>query len=153
MADQAAVTFLLEQVSEVIRGYADLISGAEKEFKKLKEDVDQLKAILKDTANTSTSDDSSVRLIKNRIRDVVYEVEDAIDSWLTESKSKNRLTRGVTNFNFAKKVKSLREDQVKEMLVKANEMKTTLQSAGTSKADEVHERRTVRLYIFTLDFK
>ncbi|KAL8547705.1 hypothetical protein ACS0TY_007142 [Phlomoides rotata] len=140
MADHAAVTFLLEQVTEVIRGYADLISSADKEFKKLKEDVEELKGILKDTSSTST-EGKSVRLIKNQIRDVVYEVEDAIDTWLTESKAKHRLMRGAAGLTFARKVKTLRVGQVKEMLQKANEMKTALKSAGTNKEAEVLERR------------
>ncbi|KAL8547614.1 hypothetical protein ACS0TY_007077 [Phlomoides rotata] len=138
--DGAAVTFLLEQVTEVIRGYADLISSADKEFKKLKEDVEVLKAILKDTSSTSTMN-KGARLIKNQIRDVVYEVEDAIDTWLTESKAKHRLMRGAAGLTFAKKVKTLREGQVKEMLHKANEMRIALKYAGTTKEAEVLERR------------
>lgn len=143
MAD-AAVVFLLEQVTGVIKGYADLISGADKEFKRLKDDVEELKTILMDTAHKS-SEDQGARLTKNKIREVLYEVEDAIDTWLTESKEKNKLMRGITNLHFAKKVKSLREDKVRDMLEKANAMKIALQSVGTSNEEDAQERRTVRL--------
>lgn len=145
MADLAAVTFLLAKVTEVIKVHADLISGVDKEFQNLKEDLKQLKAILADIANTS-SDDHDVRSIKNKIREVVYEVEDAIDTWLTELKVKHRIMRGVTTFSFAKKVKSLREDKVGYMLGMAKEMKHTLQAGGTSKEAEVHERRVRDLF-------
>lgn len=146
MADHAAVTFLLEQITEVIEGHVNLISGVDKEFKRLKDDIVELKAILEDTANTAT-EDKSVRLIKTHIREVIYEVEDAIDSWLTEKKGKNRFSRTATSFSFAKKLKSLREEKVKEILEKAMEMKATLQSLGNTNEikDDDQERRIHRM--------
>lgn len=149
MADVAAVTFLLEQVTGVIKGYADLISGADKEFKNLKKDVEELKAILKDTANKSRDDNAS-RLIKSEIREVVYDVEDAIDSWLTESKGKSKAGRLIKKYNFADHVKKLRDDKLKSLLENAKKMKSDLASLGTSKEEEAQERRMVK-YSFSPD--
>ncbi|KAH6794739.1 hypothetical protein C2S52_005216 [Perilla frutescens var. hirtella] len=81
---EAAVTFLLEQLKEVVIGYKDLISGAENEFKQLNDDLDLLKAFLKETAK-NTKKDVLLREWERRIRNAVYEVEDTIDTCLTNA--------------------------------------------------------------------
>ncbi|KAL8529940.1 hypothetical protein ACS0TY_007130 [Phlomoides rotata] len=146
MAD-AAVAFLLEQVSGVIKGYAHLISGAGKEFESLKEDVESLKATLKDLGNKS-SKEHGARLIQNQIRDVVYEVEDTIDSWLTQAAALKGNPKSNRCFiwlcpnhvSLANEVKSLREDKVKIMLDKASKMGPV----GTTMVEQAKETRTDR---------
>lgn len=47
---EAAVTFLLEQLKEVVIWYRDLITGAENEFTELNNELASLNAFLKETA-------------------------------------------------------------------------------------------------------
>ena len=66
------MTFLLEQLKEVVVGYADLIAGAESEFDQLNHDLEILKAFLKVMAKKKK--DELLKALERRIRDVVYEV-------------------------------------------------------------------------------
>lgn len=144
MAADAAVAFLLEKVTGIIVGYADLISGAGKEFKQLQDDVKLLK-----TNINKLSKDPSVKEIQNQVRDVIYEVEDTIDSWLTQAaalKSKGkvkRLTKWLSpnHISLASQVKTLRQDRVKEMLDKTMTMGSTV---GTTNEEEARGANTVR---------
>ncbi|KAL1561025.1 putative late blight resistance protein R1A-10 [Salvia divinorum] len=113
---EAAVTFLLEQLKEVVVGYADLIAGAESEFNQLNYDLDLLKAFLKEMAKKKKKD-KLLKLLEGRIRHVVYEVEDTIDTCLTkaiELKARNSLRHrmGIKSANLAKEVKAVRDQKV-----------------------------------------
>ncbi|XP_057787903.1 putative late blight resistance protein homolog R1A-10 [Salvia miltiorrhiza] len=113
---EAAVTFLLEQLKEVVVGYADLITGAEREFDQLNHDLDLLKAFLKEMAEKKKKD-KMLKLLERRIRKVVYEVEDTIDTCLTkaiEAKARNSLRRriGIKSVSLAKEVRAVRDEKV-----------------------------------------
>lgn len=138
MAD-AAVGFLLEQVKGVMKGYADLISGAAKEFESLKDDVETLKATLKDIAS-KPSDEHRAILMQKQLREVVYEVEDTIDSWLTQAAAfkangfKRRFVWLCPNhISLANQVKSLRRNEVMKML--ANARAEMAPAAATTKEE------------------
>ncbi|KAI3464148.1 hypothetical protein Pfo_020811 [Paulownia fortunei] len=123
MAD-AAVTFLLEKVSEVLKSYADLISGAENDLHQLNNELGLLKSFLQDAAKKPKKEEF-FREIERQIRDVVYDAEDTIDSCLTQAakaKAKFSLRRrfSASDVNLATQVKSLREDKVKPVLDKIN---------------------------------
>ncbi|KAL1551250.1 putative late blight resistance protein R1A-10 [Salvia divinorum] len=119
---ESAVTFLLEQLKEVVVGYADLIAGAESEFDQLNRDLDLLKAFLKEMAKKKKKkeEDKLLKLLEGRIRDVVYEVEDTIDTCLTkaiELKARNSLRHrmGIRSANLAKEVKAVRDQKVRPL--------------------------------------
>ncbi|KAL1565189.1 putative late blight resistance protein R1A-10 [Salvia divinorum] len=112
---EAAVTFLVEQLKEVVVGYADVIAGAESEFDQLIHDLNFLKTFLKETAKTKK--DKLLKFLEMRIRDVVYEVEDTIDTCLTkaiEPKAMIHLRHrmGIKSASLAKAVKAVREQMV-----------------------------------------
>ncbi|XP_042063357.1 putative late blight resistance protein homolog R1A-10 isoform X1 [Salvia splendens] len=118
---EAAVTFLLEQLKEVVVAYADLIGEAESEFEQLNHDLDLLKAFLKQMAKNKKKDEM-LKLLKRRIRVVVYEVEDTIDTCLTKAiqlKARNHPILGcLTDTNnsaglaLAKEVRALIEQKL-----------------------------------------
>ncbi|KAH6794735.1 hypothetical protein C2S52_005212 [Perilla frutescens var. hirtella] len=108
---EAAVTFLLEQLKEVVIGYKDLISGAEKELELLKNDLGLLKAFLKDAAKKRRKD-HVLKELERRIREVVYEVEDIIDACFTKAIEAKTKKYSYKRINLAKDVKSIREDKV-----------------------------------------
>ncbi|KAI3454407.1 hypothetical protein Pfo_011070 [Paulownia fortunei] len=145
MAD-AAVTFLLKNVSQLLISYADLISGAEDELQHLKNELDLLKAFLRAAANKPKKEES-FREMERQIKEVVYDVEDTIDSCLTQaaaSKGKNILRRGLNpkRVSLAKEVKSLREDKVKPMFDRAK-MDFANMQIGDGSGTSLEEHRTI----------
>ncbi|XP_057812467.1 putative late blight resistance protein homolog R1A-10 [Salvia miltiorrhiza] len=116
---EAAVAFLLEQVKEVVIGYADLIFGAENELEQLKSDLALLKGFLKQMAEKKKKEDP-LRILERQTRDAVYAVEDTIDKCFTNAIAKKSFHRsvGLKNVSLAKEVRSIREDKVKPLLDK-----------------------------------
>ncbi|KAI3454409.1 hypothetical protein Pfo_011072 [Paulownia fortunei] len=144
MAD-AAVTFLLENVSQLLKSYVDLISGAENELEQLKNELGLLKAFLQEAAKKQKKEDL-FREMERQIREVVYDAEDTIDSCLTQAaaaKGKNILRRGLNpkRVSLAKEVKSLREDKVKPMFDKAK-MDFANMQIGDGSGTSLEEPRT-----------
>ncbi|KAH6809997.1 hypothetical protein C2S51_027780 [Perilla frutescens var. frutescens] len=117
---EAAVTFLLTQVTEVLKEYHNLIAGAESEFNQLSNDLSSLKAFLKEMAKKKKKDDL-LRVLERRIRTVVYEVEDTMDSCMTkviESKASHSLVSAILptrSFSLAREVKSMIEEKVQPL--------------------------------------
>ncbi|KAK6148371.1 hypothetical protein DH2020_019283 [Rehmannia glutinosa] len=113
---EAAVTFLLENVSKLLKSHCDLISGAENELEQLKNELGLLKDLLQ---KTKEEEEPFMRNIERQIREVVCDVEDTIDSFLW---AQAVAAKAKTGFNpnggvsLAKELKSLREDKVKPML-------------------------------------
>lgn len=106
----------------MLRWYKDLISGSENEFNQLNKDLSTLKAFLKDAGNRSNKD-AMFKEMEVQIRDLVYDVEDTVDTCLTkaaEAKTKSSIRRrlGTSRVSLATEVKSLRDDKVKPMLEK-----------------------------------
>ncbi|XP_047950544.1 putative disease resistance RPP13-like protein 3 isoform X2 [Salvia hispanica] len=109
---EAAVSFLLQQLEEVAFGYAD--AGAEREFDQLKHDLDFIKAFLRDIAKKKKMN-QVLKLLERRIMDVVYEVEETIDTCLTkamEFKATNFIRRRIKRISIANAVKAVREQKV-----------------------------------------
>lgn len=125
---EAAVSFLLESLSQLINQNISLISGAEKELKELEADLKELKAFLVDAAKIPNKPEGYKEL-ERRIRNTVHEVEDTIDSCTSHAAaSKNKFLRRVLNTNratLAELVRSLRANKVIDMV------KTTQHFAAT----------------------
>ncbi|KAH6808434.1 hypothetical protein C2S51_029542 [Perilla frutescens var. frutescens] len=115
---EAAVSFLLEKLKNVVIEYEDLISGAENEFNLLNTELGLLEAFLKNAAKKATKQDL-FREVTMQIRDVVYEVEDTIDVCMTKiSQAKARTSRrpalsdSSKRISLAQEVKFIREEMV-----------------------------------------
>lgn len=130
------MTFLLEQLKEVVKEHKDLVSGAENELKQLNNDLGLLKAFLKDAVK-ATKHEHLFKEMEKQIREVVYEVEDTIDTCLTKAiatkaaKPKKSLSSklrvGSTSLNLAKEVKTIRQQQVLPMYNDAKTKFSTMQ--------------------------
>ncbi|XP_057804252.1 putative late blight resistance protein homolog R1A-10 [Salvia miltiorrhiza] len=128
MAD-AAVTFLLENVAQLVRHRFNLIAGAEGELELLKKDLESLKAFLRHAARMPDKPEG-FRDIEGRIRDVVYEAEDNIDSCTshaTAAINKNAIRRRLSSkrVNLAEQVKLLRQGKVIQMVATAQSFAAT----------------------------
>ncbi|XP_047952313.1 putative late blight resistance protein homolog R1A-10 [Salvia hispanica] len=125
---EPALAFLLELVKEVVKEYKDVISGAEIEFEHLENDLKELKGLLNKVAKdySNSNDDGPLKVLERQIRNLVYEVEDTIDTCLTkatEAKAKSKARRiskpkfmGSSGFSLAKEVILLRDKKVKPLL-------------------------------------
>lgn len=139
---EPALAFLLELVKEVVKEYRDVISGAENEFEHLNNDLKELKGLLNKVAKdySNSNDDGPFKVLERQIRDLVYEVEDTIDTCLTkatEAKAKAKNKRipkprfmSSSGFNLAKEVISLRDNKVKPLLDGAKLQIATMQQTA-----------------------
>ncbi|XP_051123225.1 probable disease resistance protein RF45 [Andrographis paniculata] len=126
MAAEAAVTFLLENVTQLLKSYVDLIAGAETELELLKSDLSLLKGFLVE-AGKKQHKEEPFRALERQIREVVYDAEDTIDTCLAAAataaaSSRPKFVRAITSsrsLNLAKEVKTLRLSKVKPMFDKA----------------------------------
>ncbi|EPS62669.1 hypothetical protein M569_12120, partial [Genlisea aurea] len=108
MAD-AAVSFLLENVKQLIIHMFDLISGASWELEQLQNDLQSMKSFLEDNASKKAKS-KNFKEWEKQIREVVYRVEDVIDECVSNAVSKKSWTRKI---DLAESVKSLREKDIK----------------------------------------
>ncbi|KAH6819485.1 hypothetical protein C2S51_003088 [Perilla frutescens var. frutescens] len=118
--DAAALTFLLQLVTDVLKDYKDLKAGAGYEFGQLKNELLLLKAFLEDS--TRKSEKNEVFRAKEReISELVYDVEDIIEIHLAKTaiaKKKNIISRIFKNIStdMAQEVKILRETRVRPII-------------------------------------
>ncbi|KAL7153184.1 hypothetical protein ABFS83_04G149100 [Erythranthe nasuta] len=116
----AIVTFALETVMGIVKKYADLIGGAKGELKELQNELEGVKACLKDAAE-KTGMGHHFNLMKKQMREAIYDVEDALNTYLTDldtaaaKRKKNYLKEKAkeiaglkTTVDMAKTVKDLR---------------------------------------------
>ncbi|XP_042037488.1 putative late blight resistance protein homolog R1A-10 isoform X2 [Salvia splendens] len=111
MAD-AAVTFLLENLGQLLKHHVSLIGGVDRELDLLKKDLESLSTILSKYSKMPNKPEG-FRDLERRIRDVVYEAEDTIDSCIAAAYNKHSLSS-----DFAEQVRSLREREVINMVEK-----------------------------------
>ncbi|KAH6795260.1 hypothetical protein C2S52_005737 [Perilla frutescens var. hirtella] len=128
MAD-AAVEFLLNNLKELLVYHSKLITETKSEIENLEKDLRIFKAFLKDSVKKRRKDEETKALVQN-IRDVVYEVEDVLDAFVTqliEKKSKNYFLRffqkpvdlhsiGMQVEDVKKKVERARNDRANQNL-------------------------------------
>lgn len=89
MAD-AAMEFLLNNLKELLIYHSHLITDTRGQIESLEKDLRLFNAFLKDSLQKRRKDERTKELVRN-IRDVVYEVEDVVDAFVTralEKKSK-----------------------------------------------------------------
>lgn len=122
---EAAVSFLLEGLKDILIHNVDLISGARNEFQQLTDDLDLLNASVAKLMLKRKEEEGPLREILKQIREGVYEVEDTIDALLTQAysqNSKNFFRRRLRKWHFslAKEVNSLRERKLKPIFAAVN---------------------------------
>lgn len=106
-----AVSFLLENLTQLLRDNAELIVGVKGEAENLLEDLSEFNAFLKQAAIVRSENPVLKELVKS-IRKVVNRAEDAIDKFVIEAKlHKDRgVTRLWENIGHYKKVKDVAEE-------------------------------------------
>ncbi|KAL0284068.1 UNVERIFIED_CONTAM: putative disease resistance protein [Sesamum radiatum] len=97
---EAAVTFLLENLQQLVADQLSLISGAQNELEQLQNELDLMKSFLEDSASKRVKSEL-FKTLEKQIRDIVYTAEDTIDtcvsqaaagSWFKRNLNPNRLS-------------------------------------------------------------
>lgn len=114
MAD-AAVEFLLNNLKELLLYHSHLITDTKKQIESLDTDLRLFNAFLKDSMKKRRKDERTKELVRS-IRDVVYEVEDVIDAFITQAMEKKSTSAflkfwkpSVKLHDIGKKVEEVRE--------------------------------------------
>lgn len=138
---EAALTFLLENVQKLLVERMDLITGAEKEMKALKNEVALMVAVLKELEENQEKGEVFLQLEK-QIREAVYDAEDTLDACLTQKSEKKISFLSLKAFDLAKKVKQLRVDGLMPIFTKATDTLTTLRPihASATRTPRSHDK-------------
>nr|POF19369.1 putative disease resistance protein rdl6 [Quercus suber] len=150
MADNV-VTFLLENLTQLLTQEAKLLYGVEDQVGLLKNDLSLINVFLQKTAGNRH--DNLVKVLVSQIRDVAYEAEDVIDTFIvTETKHRKRNFLGQTIHSYDRR-SALREvaneiERIKNVMngINNNMSKygieiTESSGANTEAAEILHRRR------------
>ncbi|KAL8057271.1 hypothetical protein ABFX02_04G173700 [Erythranthe guttata] len=153
-----AVTFLLETLTGLLKYYGHLISGAENELQGLQRELGLLKSCLKEASALRPEKGPHFKEIEKQTREIIHEVEDDLDTYLTEAdtaataallvKPKKHFMKKVSSapktIGMAEKVKLLRET-VRQIYEKAvNELGNVKNREGFGGAFGEESRTTVK---------
>ncbi|KAL7149326.1 hypothetical protein ABFS83_05G032200 [Erythranthe nasuta] len=108
MAD-AAVEFLLENLKQLLLYNAKLITDIKDQVEFLYNDLTLFKAFLKDSTDKRSKHETLKELVK-QIRNVVYEAEDAIDSFVAQAaahKARKPLSKALHMFDYPAKLRNV----------------------------------------------
>nr|QPB15504.1 POR protein [Plantago ovata] len=142
MAD-AAVEFLLTNLKDLLLYHGKLIANAKDQVAQLEEDLRLFNAFLKATIKKRRRDDSLKELVR-QIRDVVYDAEEIIDTFITQSSSKKSSSslsyfrKPVNLHNIAQQV-----DAVSKRIKKIYGDKLNFASLNVNDGDPDHEQLRV----------
>ncbi|KAG6405585.1 hypothetical protein SASPL_133176 [Salvia splendens] len=108
MAD-AAVEFLLENLKQLLLYNANLILDVKDQVELLYNDLTLFKAFLKDSTEKRSKHETVKELVKH-IRNVVYEAEDAIDTFVAHAavhKARKHIGKAIHFMDYSKKLHSV----------------------------------------------
>ncbi|KAL0296752.1 UNVERIFIED_CONTAM: putative disease resistance protein [Sesamum radiatum] len=111
MAD-AAVEFLLENLKQLLLYNANLILDIKGQVEFLYNDLSLFKAFLKDSTEKRRTHETLKELVK-QIRNVVYEAEDAIDTFVAHKavhKARKHIEKAFHIFDYPAKLRSVARD-------------------------------------------
>lgn len=111
MAD-AVVEFLLENLKQLLLYNVDLISGVKDQVESLYRELSLMKAFLRDSKE-KRSEYETVREIVRQIRDVAYEAEDVIDTFVVNAamqKARSTLSKIVHVLDYPVKLRSVAKE-------------------------------------------
>nr|POE99642.1 putative disease resistance protein [Quercus suber] len=154
MAD-AVVTFLLQNLTQLLSQESNLLAGVEDQVKLLKNELSLVNVFLQNTEG-KRHDSGLVKELVNQIRDVAYEAEDVIDTFiLTMTKHRKRskprkvihfFDRAIALHEVAHKIESIK-NLIKETYNNRSKygIEIAESSGGEAEAVEILHRR--RIYV------
>ena len=149
MAD-SVVTFLLENLTQLLTQESELLGGVEDQVRLLRNELRMINIFLQNSEGKRH--DNLVKEVVSQIRDVAYEAEDVIDTFIvTESKHRKRskLRKVIHYFDrasalhmVAKKIESIK-NVIKEIYDNRSKygIEIAEPSGGDAEAEEILNRR------------
>ncbi|KAL0335564.1 UNVERIFIED_CONTAM: putative late blight resistance proteinR1A-10 [Sesamum radiatum] len=143
---EAAVTFLLENLQQLVADQLSLISGAQNELEQLQNELDLMKSFLEDSASKRVKSEL-FKTLEKQIRDIVYTAEDTIDTCVSQAAAGSWFKRNLNpnRLSLAKEVQSLREEKVKPAFEDARMKFATLQIADAPPLLDTSDPRKISL--------
>ena len=151
MAD-GVVSFLLENLTQLLSQESKLLGGVEDQVRLLKNELSLINVFLKNTEG-QRHDNELVKEVVSQIRDVAYEAEDVIDTFvvaMTKHRRRSRLgkfilsaDRAIAFHGVANKIKSIKNviNEINENRSKYGIGEITQSSGGDTEAEEILHRR------------
>ncbi|KAL0335559.1 UNVERIFIED_CONTAM: putative disease resistance protein [Sesamum radiatum] len=141
---EAAVTFLLENLQQLVADQVSLISGAQNELEQLQNELDLMKSFLEDSASKREKGEV-FKTLEKQIREIVYSAEDTIDTCVSQAAAGSWVKRNIklNRLSLAKEVQSLREEKVKPAFNEARMKFATLQIADAPTLQDTSDPRKV----------
>lgn len=147
MAD-AAGTFLLEKLYQLLRYNADLICNVKGDVESLYSELEYLTAFLKDSTETRNSNERMKTMVR-QTREVVYEAEDAVELFVSitsDHRARSYLSRAINILDYganlrkvALDVKSIMKD-VRDMYEKERAVFPALQHGEGSERSTIERK-------------
>ncbi|KAL0290449.1 UNVERIFIED_CONTAM: putative disease resistance RPP13-like protein 3 [Sesamum calycinum] len=143
---EAAVTFLLENLQQLVADQVSLISGAQNELEQLQNELDLMKSFLEDSASKREKGEV-FKTLEKQIREIVYSAEDTIDTCVSQAAAGSWVKRNIklNRLSLAKEVQSLREEKVKPAFNEARMKFATLQIADAPTLQDTSDPRKISL--------
>ncbi|KAL0384875.1 UNVERIFIED_CONTAM: putative late blight resistance proteinR1A-10 [Sesamum radiatum] len=143
---EAAVTFLLENLQQLVSDQLSLISGAQNELEQLQNELDLMKSFLEDSASKRVKSEL-FKTLEKQIREIVYTAEDTIDTCVSQAAAGSWFKRNLNpnRLSLAKEVQSLREEKVKPAFEDARMKFATLQIADAPPPQDTSDPRKISL--------
>ncbi|KAK7255005.1 hypothetical protein RIF29_28404 [Crotalaria pallida] len=159
MSADTVVSFLLDNLTQLLTSEVNRLYGVEGKVKLLKQELERIQGFLKDSEG-KREEHEAVKAVINQIKDVSYEAEDVIDNYVLEADihaRKNMLARFI-DFGYGKMLHSVDNqiEKIKERIKDIYDNKDTYgikegeSEAAKAKMEEeaarleekVHKRRT-----------
>ncbi|KAK4562860.1 hypothetical protein RGQ29_005367 [Quercus rubra] len=150
MAD-AVVTFLLQNLTQLLSQESNLLAGVEDQVKLLKNELSLVNVFLQNTEG-KRHDSGLVKELVNQIRDVAYEAEDVIDTFIITMTKHSKRSKPRKVIHFFDKAIALHEvahkiESIKNLIKETynNRSKYGIEiaesSGGDAEAEEILHRR------------
>ncbi|MED6148748.1 hypothetical protein PIB30_055753, partial [Stylosanthes scabra] len=153
MADNV-ISFVLDNLSKLIANEANLLSGVDDRVRSLQSELSMINVLLR-TSDGKTKTEIEKEVLR-QIRDVAYEAEDVIDTFVVNvamHKRRTKLARMLHGFEHAKLIHDVAEkidsikaavDDIRDNKIKLNDV--FQQEEGESSAAREHEERLLLLH-------
>ena len=151
MAD-GVVSFLLENLTQLLSQESKLLGGVEDQVRLLKNELSLINVFLKNTEG-QRHDNELVKEVVSQIRDVAYEAEDVIDTFIvamTKHRRRSKLGKFILSADrtnvfhgVANKIKSIKNviNEINENRSKYDIGEITQSSGGDAEVEEILHRR------------
>ncbi|KAL5717498.1 hypothetical protein ACHQM5_010487 [Ranunculus cassubicifolius] len=108
MAESAVVSFVVEKLGDLLIGKAAFLHGVEDRVEEMKNELKWIQSFLKDAESKQEDRDERLRLWVSEIREIAYDIDDVIDSFVLKVQSQRRKSLIKRSLSVLQKYRNLR---------------------------------------------